>query len=159
MSKAIEEIVRFQKDRDLHSKEYDGVNEAINVIEEVLESLGYDVPKDNRNELKEMFGDFVYRLSSSQVTTLVNTTIEDRVNAHLDQIVFNIGSLLKLGYDPEKSLIETAKEINSRTGSMIDGKFEKDLSDEAKENWHKVDYSDCLDLSSEDGIKHYIEKR
>jgi len=32
-------------------------------------------------------------------------------------------------------------EINSRVGTLVDGKFEKDLSDEAKANWYKADYA------------------
>ena len=63
------------------------------------------------------------------------------VDAYSDVIVFAVGALMKLGYDPEKALLETAKEINSRVGEMVDGKFEKDLSPEAKTNWYKADYS------------------
>ena len=38
------------------------------------------------------------------------------------------------------------KEINSRVGGMVNGKFEKDLSPEAQANWYKADYSKAIKL-------------
>jgi len=31
--------------------------------------------------------------------------------------------------------------VESYTGTMVDGKFQKDTSDEAKANWYKADFS------------------
>jgi len=50
---------------------------------------------------------------------------------------------MKLGYEPECVLNEVAKEINSRVGSIIDGKFIKDKSPEARAKWYKADYEKC----------------
>ena len=67
----------------------------------------------------------------------------EKVDAYCDIVVFAIGAILKLGYVPELALLETAKEINSRVGSMVNGKFEKDLSEEAKANCYKAKYDEC----------------
>jgi len=57
-----------------------------------------------------------------------NNNKEEIVDAFADIIVFATGSIVKLGYDPEKVMDEVLKEIESRTGKMIDGKFVKDLN-------------------------------
>jgi len=51
---------------------------------------------------------------------------------------------MKLGYDPEKVLQEVAEEINSRVGSIIDGKFEKLLpGEEGYVKPYKADFTNC----------------
>ncbi len=138
MKNAVTEITRFQTDRDLHTKEFDTVNENANIAEEMLEAHGYDVDKADRPKLKmdwrAFFGSLKY---TKKVKNLTKAMI---VDAYCDIVVFAIGAILKLGYDPEKALLEVAKEINSREGSMVDGKFEKDLSPEAQAKWYKADY-------------------
>lgn len=46
------------------------------------------------------------------------------------------------GYNFELAMLETIKEISSRTGSYNEAtkKWEKDLSDEAQAKWYKADY-------------------
>lgn len=46
------------------------------------------------------------------------------------------------GYNFEIAMLETIKEISSRTGSYNEAtkKWEKDLSDEARKKWHRADY-------------------
>lgn len=46
------------------------------------------------------------------------------------------------GFNFEIAMLETIKEISSRTGSYNEAtkKWEKDLSDEAKAKWYKADY-------------------
>lgn len=50
-----------------------------------------------------------------------------------------------LHYNPYKCMLETIKEISSRTGNYDENihKFVKDRSPEAVKNWHKADYSRC----------------
>jgi len=50
---------------------------------------------------------------------------------------------MKLGYHPGMVLEEISKEINSRVGEMVEGKFTKDTSEEAKANWYKADFTKC----------------
>ena len=59
----------------------------------------------------------------------------DQVDAFTDIIVFATGAILKLGHDPIVAIEECGKEVNSRVGEMVDGKFEKDLSEAAQANW------------------------
>ena len=56
--------------------------------------------------------------------------------------MFATGDMLKLGYDPESCMKETVKEISSRTGSIIDGKFQKDKN-QPKDTLYKANYSKC----------------
>ena len=48
----------------------------------------------------------------------------------------------EMGYDFKKAMLETIKEISSRTGSYDEKakKWVKDESDEARAKWHKADY-------------------
>lgn len=137
-------LIKFQTDRGLDKKEYDGINEHGNIVEELLESMGLDVPKENRPELKEAWESFVHTVVGVGIATdtkAVEMTDDECVDAYCDIITFATGAILKLGYEPEKAIAECGKEINSRVGSMVDGKFEKDLSPEAQANWYKANYS------------------
>lgn len=69
----------------------------------------------------------------------------EKVDALSDIIVFCSTELLKMGYDPEKVVKETYREIQSRRGSWnSEGtKWVKDESPEAKASWIKSDYTNC----------------
>lgn len=59
------------------------------------------------------------------------------------KILFNCAALCKnYGYNFEIAMLETIKEISSRTGSYDEAskKWVKDTSDEAKAKWYKADY-------------------
>ena len=147
---AIKEITRFQTDRDLDKKDYDALNEHASIVEELFESVGFDIPKENRAKLKEAWGLFVQDTANTNEIATINTFSpegifpeNEKVDAYCDIVVFAVGAIMKLGYDPELALLEVAKEINSRKGEMVHGKFEKDLSEEAKANWYKADFTNC----------------
>ncbi|HEH6263712.1 TPA: hypothetical protein SHR85_001631 [Campylobacter jejuni] len=62
------------------------------------------------------------------------------------RLVFNCEHLCKnLGFDFYKCMLQTIKEIESRTGYYDENlkKFIKDTSDEAKAKWYKADYESC----------------
>ena len=147
MPNAIDEIALFQTDRGLDKQEYFAINEHCNIVEELLESIGLDVPKEQRPNQKKHWKVFKNELVKEGIAKRVyehdDLPEHEQVDAYSDSIVFPIGALMKLGYDANKVLLETAKEINSRRGMMVDGKFEKDLSDEAKSLWYKADYTNC----------------
>lgn len=143
---AITEIMRFQTDRELDKKEYDALNEHTNIIEELLESIKYDVPKANRLLLSEEVRSFMTSIQNKGIAhpVVYKSDIEEEeaiIDAYCDVIVFCIGSIMKLGYSPNIALIETAMEINSREGEIVNGKFEKYLTDEYKAKWYKANYS------------------
>jgi len=139
MSNAVKELTRFQIDRSLDTKEYVFINEAASIFEELLEADGLDVPKENRPRLKEELGNFIVNLLRVGVAR-VHPNPDRPVDAFCDIVTFCDGAILKQGYEPEKALLECSKVINSRVGTMVDGKFEKDLSEEAQSNWYEADY-------------------
>ncbi len=136
-------LIKFQTDRGLDKQTYDALNEHANIIEEVLESVGLDVPKAKRPKLRGAITMFVQSLTQYNIVKPLEAPVKNTatVDAYADIITFCVGAILKLGYDPLIVVEECGKEINSRVGEMVDGKFEKDLSDEAKANWYKADYS------------------
>ncbi len=137
---ALSEITRFQTDRELDRKEFDWNVEAANIVEELLEAVGVN----DRNVALLSVGDIQLRIHEKvQAGLVIAPTKEDQVDAFADVIVFACGALTKLGYEPEKVLIEVAKEINSRQGKMIDGKFVKDKTPDAKKLWYKANFKHC----------------
>lgn len=129
----ISEIVRFQTERQLDQQPYDELNEATNITEEVLESLLYDVPKHERENLRYEVILLIQKLKSSNVISLLPSAQKDTIekcndlkaDAFFDMITFAVGALLKLGYSPERVIEEGSKEINSRKGEIVNGKFTK----------------------------------
>lgn len=137
----MKELIRFQTDRGLDNKPFDLQNEVANIFEELLEAGGLDVAKANRPQLKEKLREFIKSLMDSGIATSQHDVVSnfDQVDAFADIITFATGAILKLGHNPWIAIEECGKEINSRVGSMVDGKFEKDLS--MSHLWYKADYS------------------
>lgn len=142
MNYAIRQIMRFQQDRGLDKQPFDADNEAVNIVEELLEMNGYDVPKEERSILKHEWVRFVERqVGAGTAVPAQKHDDTDRIDALGDIIVFAVGAIMKLGYHPEYILTEVAKEINSRSGKMVDGKFVKDENAEiykANFKWSKL---------------------
>ena len=144
---AIQEIMRFQSDRELDKQAYCYWNESVNFVEEIIEGNAKEVPPKNRETLKNYWEEFVEELLEDEVIKC-NPTAQLNINHEsvdylADLIVFAIGGLMKQGYDPEKVLLQTAKEINSRTGKMVNGKFEKFTDEASKAKWYKADFTKC----------------
>jgi len=156
----MENLIRFQTDRDLHKKSFVLENEVANIFEELLEAGGLDVPKDNRPELKAELEIFIQSLIAKSIATEALFGAHDQVDAFADIITFATGAILKLGHNPLIAIAECGKEVNSRVGVMVDGKFEKDLSDEAKSNWYTADYnkSELMASHSEATKPYKIDK-
>jgi len=66
----------------------------------------------------------------------------DMADALCDLVVVAVGGLYQLGYDPEKALLETVKEVLSRKGAINPGtgKWEKDRTQDPK-TLYKADYT------------------
>ena len=127
----IQGIKQWQIDRGLASMPYEPRREIQNIVEELLEGIGRH---DDKVTEWSANGIFMHE------NIIEPPTEEEVVDSIADQIVFNIGSLLKLNYEPRLVLKETLKEINSRGGSMgINGKWIKKIT--GKE--YKADYSKC----------------
>lgn len=68
----------------------------------------------------------------------------EEVDALCDIIVFAVGALYKLGYNPEQALSETVKEIRSRKGEFNydTGKWEK-YRDQDPATLYKANYGNA----------------
>ena len=124
----IKQIEQWQKDRGLDKEKYELLNEATNIVEELLEANGFKISKDKRNILRKKYDDFTDKLIEEMNLKFKQPTDEDRIDALFDVCVFAIGGMLKLGYKPECVFIEGIKHISSRTGSIVNGKFHKDTN-------------------------------
>ena len=148
---ALRELERFQTDRLLHKNTFDLRIATMNIFEELLEAHGvgdnkerklvshlYDGIENIARTIKENY-DFVEKNGY----TYSEPTIEDQIDAFCDIQVFAGGEVGKLGYSNEQCLIEVGKEINSRTGEIVNGKFEKYKTEEAMSKWYKANFSQC----------------
>jgi len=112
----IKDIIQWQLDRNLHKIPYVHNNEMLNILEEVYESYGLS----RREAMKA-------------IPEPKDIILEaDVVDTFFDIIVYSIGSILKMGYDPVVVIEEGLKHINTRKGKYIEeeGKFVKEPSDE-----------------------------
>ena len=140
----IKEIVEWQKERLLDKQEFSYKNESVNIVEELIEMSGFSVPKEYREKLMNEFAKFKIKfIKHNDLKILDGDDAEIAVDALFDICVFAIGAMLKLGYEPECVFREGINEISTRVGSIVDGKFQKDTSEEAKRNWYKAEYSKC----------------
>jgi len=149
----IKEIERFQKDRLLNKQPFNETVAISNILEELLELKGFNVPKENRGALSEQWLNFEETLLENKVIEYDELDRYYKEDALCDIMVFAIGELMKLGQDTKEALIETSKEINSRmqeprqrdewqrTG--VNGKFQKWV-DQPKETLYKADYSKSM---------------
>lgn len=145
----LDEMIRFQTDRGLHKNKFDLKVASLNILEELMEAHGVeDECKDSKNERKELLYNALLKLVDEvklfSPEKYVKPTTYSTIDAFCDIAEFAIGEPLKLGYEPRICLAEMAKEINSRRGKIIDGKFEKDKSEDAKYFWYDADYSKAL---------------
>jgi predicted HAD superfamily Cof-like phosphohydrolase len=142
---SISELMRFQKDRGLHKNTYDWENETMNIVEELLEAKGYDVPKKQRESFLKPLSQYLRSMAATNPMIMwLRPSSAEMVDAFADIIVFCVGAIMKLGYDPEKVLVEVAKEVNSRKGRILNGKFEKYTKSEPEyEETYKAQYSTC----------------
>ena len=140
MSNAINGITKFALDRGIHKMTPTDTDVSASIVEELLELRGYDVPKQLRSKLKEAVEQVFQTENLEVVLAHKEPTTEDKVDALLDIAVFALTEVMKHGYDPELGLREVAREINSREGEIVNGKFEKYLTDEAKSRWYKADF-------------------
>ena len=147
---AIQNAIKFLTDRKLDKQKFDEMQICTNILEEMFEMLGYDIPKEERDWLMIDFTNFVQRQEEAGTAIKKeNHTDDDRIDALSDIRVFCIDATMKLGYDPECALNETAKEINSRkqdpeqAKNWKDGdKWQKDRKQDTK-TLYSADYRKC----------------
>ena len=116
--KIINRIVKWNKERQLDKQSFDIKTETTNILEELIEAQSKFINSDKARKLANQVYGFI------QIPEEKNE--KNIVDAFADIIVYAIGSILKLGYNPIDVMDEVLKEIESRTGTIIDGKFIKD---------------------------------
>lgn len=123
-------IVKWNEERGLLGRGFNHTKEASFILEELLESTGTHDSITARKQAEEY---------TEKIITKTPDDAEVMVDAFADILVFATGAIAKLGYDPAKVMDEVYKEINSRTGTLVDGKFVKDPL--AKK--YTADFSKC----------------
>lgn len=136
----IQNIVKWNKDRLLDKQSFNLYTENLNCLEEIFETFdGLD--SIGARELAKHTLDTVTQVGLKELIPEKNDA--ELLDSFADRIVFSIGAILKMGYDPEKVLEEVYKSIDSRTGEIVDGKFIKDKSEEAKSKWYFPNFNNA----------------
>lgn len=125
-----EKIIIWNKERGLIKRGFNHQKEVSFIIEELLESTGNYDSISAREKAETL---------ASEITKNTQAQPEQIIDALFDIIVFATGAMAKLGYDPTKVTEEGFKEINSRTGKLVDGKFIKDVDAEM----YTANFSNC----------------
>jgi len=155
-----QKIVRWNEERGLVKTPGDLIieNEMSYVVEEVIESMTSLTSKEARPYARMIckaiklgnvkgISQFIDENNLDNVSKWdeeITPTKEQIVDACCDGKVFFTGTIRKAGYNPDIAMNEVQKEIDSRVGSVIDGKFQKDMSEEAQANWYKADFNKAI---------------
>jgi len=123
-------VLEWNKERNLLALGFNHEQETSFIVEELLESTGNYNSETARDLAKE---------KAVELVGDTDTEPEKIVDAFADIIVFATGAIAKLGYEPSAVMEEVYKEINSRTGKIVDGKFVKDKDVVP----YQADFSQC----------------
>lgn len=82
---------------------------------------------------------------AEELTELIKSnTTHDEMDAFCDLIVFSINAIESAGYDAEVCMGEVLTEIESRQGSIVNGKFEKYRDEDHTNLWYKADFDKAI---------------
>ena len=142
-----EELKRFREDRKLDLEEFDLETYLRKDYEETFELMGLPdfYCKDMAKRRAKIDVDFLstdQRILDNKIKLFSNSFV--RADAMGDKIVFAVEALEQQGFDANLLLLEVAKEINSREGEIVDGKFEKFRTPEAEAKWYKADFHKAI---------------
>ncbi len=126
----LQKLVEWNKERLLLESEFNQEKEISFIVEELLESTGEHDSISARPTAEKI---------AKEIVKETNTNKEQVVDAFADIIVFATGVIAKQGYSPDKVMEEVFKEINSRKGKVMEGKFVKDKNIK----FYKADFSKC----------------
>ena len=114
---------------------------AFNVLDDNYE-IAIDIAKPSREYLGNATALEVTILGLSE-DLKKNPDISDELLVNFIELLFS--NIYYLGFNWFKAMIETIKEINSRTGKWDESKKKwiKDKSPEAKAKWYKANYEEC----------------
>jgi hypothetical protein len=127
---AFGKIKKWNTDRNLLT--YNHKNEVSFIVEELIEGT-IDIKSIKARKISKIFTWIILKIPGAKATKHM------MVDAFADIIVFATGAIYKLGYDTDKVMKEVQKELDDRTGKLIDGKFIKDI----KEDRYIADFTNC----------------
>ena len=136
----LERLVNYNKIRGLDKQEFNLRIASMNILEELLEAHGIHDVKE-RVITSQLYLKLLESVEETKMYTpslYKPATETDIVDAFMDMSVYSFGEPLKLGYNPIQCLSEVELEISSRTGEIVDGKFVKDTTPQAKQRWTKA---------------------
>lgn len=133
----------FRKDRDLDSHKFDLETFLRKSYEEDFELQGYEGKYCKEYAKHRSKADIEFRQNpvttkGTKVKTTDNPFV--RVDALGDGIVFRVEAIEQLGFNAKIVMDEIQKEINSRDGEIINGKFEKYTDEASMSKWYKADF-------------------
>jgi len=133
----IKQIYRFNKEAGLLNKGYDDRRESAYPIEEMLETFVDSEGKlsELEDDLPSELNDVLTTLTPKQASRMIMGTIAqpnkptevDILDKHLDSIIFNFGSIFKLGLTPQQAmraleLVMNANMTKLKAGQDSEGK-------------------------------------
>jgi hypothetical protein len=124
---SVTEVIQWQIDRNLHLIPFKENDDATNILEELVETFGL-TSSEARVEARAMIEQLNKTISQKDCICAVMP--EDYADAYFDVIVYAVGSLLKLGFNPIGVLQEGLKHIDGRKGKYDPeiGKYVKEPS-------------------------------
>jgi hypothetical protein len=117
--------------RNIYSQAF-SPNDFSFIVEEVVEGVSNLSSSDANIVAKEFVNENFIDIDENRA-----------IDALGDIVVFATNGMYKLGYNPEQVMNEVLKEIESRNGEIVNGKFEKYQDDYHKSLWYKADFSKC----------------
>ena len=101
--------------------------------------------REERHLQKEA-GNYQANIAEELTELLRAKDVNEEIDALCDIIVFSINAIEAKGYNAELCMLETIKEISSRTGGYnpVTKKWEKFKTEEAKKKWYQADYTACI---------------
>lgn len=123
----INRVAQWQIDRNLQMIPFKQDDEVTNILEEMIEGYGF-VSSDARLVGKHIIKLINDELHAKDAVAVVES--EDLVDAFFDTIVYAVGSIMKLGYNPIGVMSEGLKHIEGRKGKYNPeiGKYVKEPS-------------------------------
>jgi hypothetical protein len=137
MSNQINQIAEWQKSVGLDQMPYIHRNEVANCMEEMLETFDMD-SNTARLEATKVLVEYDFPYDKDTLGIVAPALVD----AYVDNIVYSVGAIMKLGYIPELCIDQCLRELADRTGkySPALGKWQKEPK---KPNAYVADYTKC----------------
>ena len=138
------DLKKFRRDRGLDTHEFDMETYLRKDFEEMFEMMGFT--KEFCKSTAKLKASKMMKLwkEAKEAGKTPNYSTFNKIDALGDRTVYAIEAIEQHRYDAEIVMDEVQKEINSREGEVIDGKFEKSETAESKAKWYKANFHNAL---------------